>query len=135
MQQTFNALWSLATRCQRCSDTLLVPLLPIPFASRIEALGQFDTGAGNTYNLQVTQDVWLERGSRNYNNHQYLIVGTHPHYPLKRSLLQFEDLPSTCIHVHWAKMYVHFAYAHKASFMSVTQVPYISRPLQVHQVL
>ncbi|CAI8044472.1 hypothetical protein GBAR_LOCUS24667, partial [Geodia barretti] len=46
----------------------------------------------------------------------------------------FEDLPSTCTHVNWAKMYVYFAYAHKASFMSVTEVPYISRPLQVHQV-
>ncbi|CAI8017849.1 hypothetical protein GBAR_LOCUS10769 [Geodia barretti] len=106
----------------------------ILFASRIEALGPFDTGAGNTYKLQVTQDVCLERGSRNYNYLQYLIVGTHPYYPLKRSLLQFEDLPSTCTHVDWAKLYVYFAYAHKPSFLSVTQVPYISRPLQVYQV-
>ena len=80
------------------------------------------------------QDVSLERGTTNYNYLRYLLLGTHPGYPLKRSLLQFQDLDAACTHVKWAKMYVHYAYGHKASFMSPAQVPYISRPLQVHQV-
>ena len=57
-----------------------------------------------------------------------------PGIHLKRSLLQFQDLDAACTHVKWAKMYVHYAYGHKASGKTPAQVPYISRPLQVHQV-
>ena len=35
------------------------------------------------------------------------------------------DLPFSCAHIKFAKMYVYFAYAHKASFHSVKQSPYI----------
>jgi hypothetical protein len=102
--------------------------------SSFEAQAQSDSGAGLVFKLPVTQDVTLERGTRNYNYLRYLLLATHPQYPLKRSLLQFQDLSWNCTHIKWAKMYVYFAYAHKASFDSVTQTPYISRPLQVHQV-
>lgn len=46
------------------------------------------------YQLDVVQDVWLERSNANYNNLDSLIVGEHLGFPLKRSLLQFEDLPA-----------------------------------------
>ena len=75
----------------------------------------------------------LER-TTNQNSLEFLIVGQHVGFPKKRSLLQFEDLPSTCTHINWAKMYVYFSYSHKASFNTVDEAPYISRPLEVHQV-
>ena len=93
----------------------------------------WDSGAGTVYTLGVVQDVWLESSS-NQNHQSYLIVGVHPWYPKKRFLVQFGDLPSPCSHVEWAKMYVYYVYAHKASWQSVQQAPFISRTLQLHQV-
>ena len=84
--------------------------------------------------LEATGDVWLE-GSSNKNSYNFLIAGIHPGYPLKRSLLKFEDIPTTCREIVSANMYVHYWYAHKASFMSEAQVPWIPRPVQVRQVL
>ena len=96
----------------------------------------FDTGAGKVHKLSVTEDVTLESGSRNFNSLQYLIVSKHPGYPNKRSLVQFEDLPSSCpsSNVISAKMYLYYEYSHKASFNSIKSVPFIPRYLQVHLV-
>ena len=96
----------------------------------------FDTGAGKVYKLRVTQDVWLESGNVNYNSYEYLIVSRHPGYPNKRSLVQFEDLPSSCFssNVISAKMYLYYEYSHKPSFDSIKSVPFIPRHLQVHLV-
>ena len=94
----------------------------------------WDSGAGIVYTLPVAQDVLLESGSSNYNYLSYLIVGLHPQYPKKRFLVQFENLPSQCSRVEWAKMYVFYVYAHKASWHSVQKTPFISRTLQLHQV-
>ena len=66
--------------------------------------------------------------------HDFLIVGIHPDYPLKRTLVKFEDIPHTCKSIQWAKMYLYFWYSHKASFMSDNEVLYIPRPLQVNQI-
>ena len=90
-------------------------------------------GKDNLCTLQATKDVWLEGGS-NKNNYDFLIVGKHPQFQKKRFLIQFEDIPSSCQHVKWAKMYLNFWYAHKASWQSVQQAPYIPRELKVHQV-
>ena len=96
----------------------------------------FDTGAGKVYKLSVTQAVWLESGSVNYNSYEYLIVSRHPGYPNKRSLVQFEDLPTSCpsSNVISAKMYLYYEYSHKASFDTAKSVPFIPRHLQVHLV-
>ena len=96
----------------------------------------FDTGAGKVHKLSVTQDVTLERGSQNFNSLEYLIVSKHPEYPNKRSLVQFEDLPSSCpsSNVTSAKMYLYFQYSLKASFMSIKSVPLFSRYLRVYLV-
>ena len=106
-------------------------------AASAEGFTQTDTGAGINYRLSITQDVTLERGSTNSNSLEYLIVGFHPGFPKKRSLVQFESLPSNCARskIKSAKMYLYYVYAHKASYNSVQQVPFISRMLQVNRVI
>ena len=111
---------------------LMAVLVPVP----VRGVMTFDTGAGKVHKLSVTQDVTLERGSRNFNSLKYLIVSKHPGYPNKRSLVQFENLPSSCpsSNVISAKMYLYYEYSHKASFMSIRSVPFILRYLRVHLV-
>ena len=93
----------------------------------------WNTGAGTLYRLRVTKDVTLERGSTNFNYLEYLIVSRFPQYPNKRSLVQFEELPSTCAlsQIESAKMYLYYVYAHKASWHSVHRTPFIPRYMQV----
>ena len=88
------------------------------------------------HGLSETQDVTLERGTTNFNNLEYLIVAKHPGFPNKRFLVQFEDLPSSLPteHIQSAKMYLYYEYAHKASWYSEAQAPFIPRYLQVHLV-
>ncbi len=84
--------------------------------------------------LEATGDVWLEATS-NKKNYDFLIVGKHPGYPLKRTLIKFEDIPQKCKKIKSATMNVYYWYAHKASWMTNAQVPFISRPIEVRQVL
>ena len=111
---------------------LMVLLVPLPACGVMT----FDTGAGKVLKLSVTQDVTLERGSQNFNSLKYLIVSKHPGYPNKRSLVQFENLPSSCpsSNVISAKMYLYYEYSHKASFSSIKTVPFILRYLRVYLV-
>ena len=118
------------------SVSVMALLMVVLAAAPVRGVNTFDTGAGTVYKLSVTQDVWLESGNRNYNNYEYLIVSKIPEYPNKRSLVQFEDLPSSCPskNVTSAKMYLYYIYSHKPSFMSAKSVPFIPRYLQVHLV-
>lgn len=95
-----------------------------------------NTGRGTVYRLKVTEDVTLEDGSSNSNNLQYLLVAYHPQFPKKRFLVKFEDLPKSCSRdsIKWAKMYLYFVYAHKASSHTPQLTPDIDRPLTVHMV-
>ena len=101
-----------------------------------ETYQTYDYGHGIIHKLNVIQDVTLERNS-NFNYLKYLLVARHTSYPLKRSLVQFENLRSSCPpnKIQYAKMYLYFAYAHKASFMSVKLVPYLKHTFQVYRVL
>ena len=105
-------------------------------ASASEGVTSFNSGAGTVYKLHVTQDVWLEHSYHNSNNLQYLLVSRHPGFPNKRSLVQFENLPRACkaSRIYSAKMYLYYVYAHKASWHSLKQTPFIPRYLQVHLV-
>lgn len=96
-----------------------------------------DVGNGKIHILKVKQDVTLERGSTNFNRLPYLIIGRHPGYPLKRSLVQFENLRTSCPanKIKFAKMYLYYVYAHKASFHSVRKTPFLSRNIIIHRVL
>ena len=96
----------------------------------------YNLGNGIVYRKYATADTFLERRGSNFNFYNFLIVSKHPGFPKKRILIKFDiigDVPSTC-NVTFAKMYLNFWYAHKASFQSVQQVPYLSRRLQVHQI-
>ena len=86
------------------------------------------------HRLKATGDVWLE-WELNNNGNDFLLVGLHPGYPLKRSLLKFEDIPSSCEEVVTATMHVYYQSAYKASFCSESQVPWIPRPIEARQVL
>lgn len=100
------------------------------------SLTPVDVGDGNVFKLKVTQDVWLEN-QWNKNNQKFLIVGKHTGWNKKRSLIQFHPITSTdcaSTNVRWAKLYIYFEYAHKSSWLSIQNAPYISRPLQVHMV-
>ena len=112
----------------------IIVILLLAASQQLEAVTTSNLGSGTVYRLQVVKDVSLERTTTNYNYMQYLLVGFHTGYPRKRSLLQFEDLPSQCTTIHWAKMYLYYVYSHKASFQSVHQAPFISHNIQVHKV-
>ena len=93
-----------------------------------------DVGNGIVYKAPANADTFLHAG-QNQNFRDILIVSFHLGFPKKRILIKFDtsDVPTTCQVVH-AKMYIHFLYAHKASYQTVQQAPYLSRPLQVHQM-
>ena len=113
--------------------TMMLVALLVPAANGVET---YDTGKGQVHRLDVTQDVTLERGSTNFNYLKYLIVSKHPDFPNKRSLVQFENLPTSCPAplISAAKMYLYYEYAHKASYKTIEEVPFIPRFLEVHLV-
>ena len=87
-----------------------------------------------TVSLQATKDVLLESGYSNFNYLNFLILAKHPGYPRKRSLIQFQDIPSHCINIISAKMYIWHWYSHKASGLTNEQAPYLSHTFNVHQI-
>ena len=101
-----NIIWSL---------TLLVTT-----ASFTQAYQIYNHGNGIANRLNVVQDVTLEL-RRNLNYFKELLVARLTYWPLKRSLVQFENLKLSCpAHkIRFAKMYLYFTAAHKANFLSV----------------
>ena len=98
------------------------------------AITTTDLGDGIVHVMDATSDVFVYSGT-NQNFYNFLIVGTHPGYPLKRTLIKFEDIPTSCNKtMKSAKLYLYYWYSHKASYQSVQAVPFIPRPLAVHQV-
>ena len=84
--------------------------------------------------LEAVADTWLEgTDSHGYDNN-VLIVAKHPWFDLKRTLIKFEDIQG-CYQVIRAHMYVYFWYADRASGETVYTVPYVSRPIEVRQLL
>ena len=78
--------------------------------------------------LVVISLCWLEQPTVNYNSYPWLIVSKHVEYPKKRSF-------SSCTTVNHAMMYIYYAWSSKASWMSITQVPFITRTIQAHRIL
>ena len=105
-------------------------------ASFTQAYYTWNYGNGILHRLNVVQDVTLEKRS-NLNYFKELLVARLTYWPLKRSLVQFENLRSSCpAHkIRFAKMYLYFYAAHKASFYSVYRQPYLINTFQVHRVL
>ena len=101
-----------------------------------ETFNYTNLGPGiDVYKLEVVEDVVLERGTRQFNYLEHLIVGFLPDYPKKRSLLRFEDVPSGCKSINEAIMYIYYVYSHKASFHTVEKTPFITRTIRAHRVL
>jgi len=88
-----------------------------------------------TLQLNVVEDICLEKSTTNYNSLQWLIVGRNIQYPKKRSLLRFEDIPDAYEIIEQAKMCLYYAYSHKASWHTGTEAPFITRTIQAHRVL
>ncbi len=110
-------------------------VLVLSFTEETQAVTCLPQGNRILCRLEATGDVWLETPSNNYGNYDFLIVGKHPGYPLKRTLIQFEDIPQTCKKIESASMNVYYWYAYKTSWLTDAQAPFISRPIEVRQVL
>ena len=106
------------------SEVWQKPLTPTPFPSPSLTM---------SLHMQATQDVWLE-GDYSKSNYDFLILAKHPDFLKKRSLLQFEDIPSGCTNVISAKMYLWYWYSHKASWLSNEQAPFLNHTFKVHQI-
>ena len=89
----------------------------------------------SSYTLTVVEDATVERGFKNFDYLQYLIVGLHPDYPKKRSLLRFENVPSECTTVIRATMYLYYLFSHKFGSYTNAEAPFIARTIQAHRVL
>ena len=85
---------------------------------------QVDTGNGYIYKLEATQDVFIHDSS-NHNNNDFLIVAKHTGSSKNRILIKFEDLPTTCSQIQWAKLYVGYWFSYKPTTMTVQQAPFI----------
>ena len=103
------------------------------FVTSLAFLTTISAQTYKSYTLTVTKDVTLERGSTNFNYLPYLIVGTHPGFPMKRSLMQFQNIPSDCLLPVQATLYIYFVYAHKASYLP--SLPAVTRNIVAHTVL
>ena len=112
---------------------ILTALLSLVAISNVAGLTQLDTGSGVVYRLEVVADVWLE-GVCNRDINDILVVGKHTGYAKKRSLLKFEAIPVNCGTVQYATAYLFLDRGFKEGSYTDTQVPFISRSLEVHQV-
>ena len=97
-----------------------------------------DEGHHKHFILYPTKDVWLEGNRRrDPNGLRQLIVGHLRHFPLKRSLIQFESLPrSNCPadKVIWARMQLYYHAAHRWSARPVSTQPWIDYTMNIHRV-
>ena len=86
---------------------------------------------GDVFNLTVVKDTTLEIHS-NLGSYGLLLVGNHPLYPIKRFVIQFEDIPAQCSSVYRATMVL--KYSHSSTPSSTSSLP-IERTLCAHRVL
>ena len=111
--------------------TTIVVMFLVSFSSATN--DPIDTGNGYLYELDATQDVFINDSS-NHNNDDFLIVAKHTGSSKNRILIKFEDLPNDCSEIQWAKMYVGYWFSYKPTTMTVEQAPFIVRILQVHRI-
>ena len=85
---------------------LCVVVLIVFFTDISDTFAQGSAGNGTLYRLNATESVWLE-GPYATNFSYLLLVGKHASFLKKRSVLRFEDIPSACMNVNHAAMYLH----------------------------
>ena len=59
------------------------------------AYRQIDEGNGYLYKLEAVKDTFVERFGQAFDRHSLgqLLIGRHRGWPIKRTLIQFENLP------------------------------------------
>ena len=74
-------------------QTLL--LLLVQLATVSYAYQQIDEGNGYLYKLAAVKDTFVERSGQAFDQHRdgQLLIGRHRGWPIKRTLIQFENLP------------------------------------------
>ena len=92
---------------QMMMKLIIITMLVVTTIDCSQALIRSDYGNGILYRMNATDDVFVY-DQRNQNDYNFLIVGNHPGYPLKRTLVKFEDIPKACKSIKWAKMYIYF---------------------------
>ena len=76
--------------------------------------------------LEAVADTWLEGTSPKHASN-ILIVGKHPGFDFKRTIIKFKDIPQ-CDQVVRANMYVNY-------WTTSGGVPFMSRPIEVRRLL
>ena len=94
--------------------------------TKYEAALQQTCPGGPIKKLCATKDVFLEDNT-NKNSEPFLIVGKKPGFNAKRTVIQFESIPTNCNRVVRAKMYLYY-------YESSPAPSTLARTLQVHQL-
>ena len=70
-------------------------LVFVQLAAVTYAYRQIDEGNGYLYKLDAIKDTFVERFGRAFDRHSLgqLLIGRHRGFPIKRTLIQFENLP------------------------------------------
>ena len=110
---------------------LCVVVLIVFFTDISDTFAQGSAGNGTLYRLNATESVWLE-GPYATNFSYLLLVGKHASFLKKCLLLRFEDIPSACMNVNHAAMYLYYY-----SSVKLGNIPSSvnNRTIQAHRVL
>jgi len=113
-------------------------LLFFVFKHQAECKLARDEGYGNTHTLATVQDTFVERFGRAWDRPSFgtLIVGHVGGFDVKRILIQFENLPSSCPvnKIVWARFFMHFVTSPRVSGRPVAQQPWIDYTFNVHRI-
>ena len=92
------------------------------------------SSAVETHMLKPTADVSLAANT-NQNHLNYLSIGKKPRFPVKRTLLKFEDIPESCMFVEKAELFIFYYEANKERWQNPLRVPFNPRTIEVRQVM
>ena len=121
-----SSFWKIVDKKMNTFSFVALTTIVVMFLVRFSSATNdpIDTGNGYLYKLEATQDVFIHDSS-NHNNDNFLIVAKHTGSSKNRILIKFEDLPTTCSQIQWAKLYVGYWFSYKPTTMTVQQAPFI----------
>ncbi|XP_066910900.1 uncharacterized protein [Clytia hemisphaerica] len=106
---------------------------------QVQCYIKHEEGRGPMYKLSAVKDTFLERYGVSWDRPSFgqNLIGRHRQYPVKRTLIQFENLPASVCPVgkiEWAKIYMHFVGRHRPSWHSSSSSPWLDYEMNVHRV-
>ncbi|XP_066923970.1 uncharacterized protein [Clytia hemisphaerica] len=106
---------------------------------QVHCYTKHDEGRGPLYKLNAVADTFLERYGVSYDRISIgqNLIGKHPQYPIKRTLIQFESLPASVCPVgkiEWARVYMYFVRRHRASWHKPSSAPWLDYEIDVHRI-